>query len=152
MNTPDLNRRDPNNPDRNTFDPNTFDPNEFDKSVWIAQARHLLDEAADGIDAATLSRLNRARQAALATRTRNNPFWMLPAGLAGACALLLAAAVWMPRHGGSGAGVANADAPTAQAADANETGDTLTGDDSPEFYQDLDFYAWLDAQHKDGAG
>ena len=142
MNTPDPNKFGP-----NKFAPNKFDPNEFDKSVWIAQARHLLDEAADGIDAATLSRLNRARQAALATRTRKNQFWMLPAGLAGACALLLAAAVWSPRHGAPPADVA-----TTQVADANEAGDTLVGDDSPEFYQDLDFYAWLDAQHKDGAG
>ena len=147
MNTPDPNKFSP-----NEFNPNKFDPNEFDKSVWIAQARHLLDESVDGLDAATLSRLNRARQAALATRTRKNHFWMLPAGLAGACALLLAAAVWMPRHGASGAGAPLTDVPMTQTSDASEAGDTLAGDDSPEFYQDLDFYAWLDAQHKDGAG
>ena len=131
---------------------NAPNQNEFDKSVWIAQARHLLDQSADGIDAATLSRLNRARQAALATRAQRNPFWMLPAGLAGACALLLAAAVWMPRHGAAGAGAVRADTAATQAADATEASDTLGGDDSPEFYQDLDFYAWLDAQRKDGAG
>ena len=136
----------------NTTDPNQFDPNQFDKSNWIAQARHLLDESADGLDAATLSRLNRARQAALATRARRSHFWMLPAGLAGTCALLLAAAVWMPRHGGAGASAVHPDERSAQAADASEAGDTLSGDDSPEFYQDLDFYAWLDAQRKDGAG
>ena len=138
----------------NTPGSNKFGSNEFDKSGWIAQARHLLDESVDGIDAATLSRLNRARQAALATRARRSQFWMLPAGLAGACALLLAAAVWMPRHGGvpGGAGAVHTDALATQAADPIEAGDTLSGDDSPEFYQDLDFYAWLDAQHKDGAG
>lgn len=159
MNTPgsgkfDPNELDPDRSDSSKSNPNPFDRSEFDKSGWIAQARHLLDESAAGLDAATLSRLNRARQAALATRVRNRRFWMLPAGLAGACALLLAAAVWMPRHGaaGAGAGASRADVPTTQAADASETGDTLAGDDSPEFYQDLDFYAWLDAQHKDGAG
>jgi len=152
MNTHDSNKLDTGKRDSNKLGTELFDPNEFDKSVWIAQARHLLDESVDGLDAATLSRLNRARQAALATRTRRSQFWMLPAGLAGACALLLAAAVWMPRHGVSGAGAPHADAPTALASDANDAGDTLAGDDSPEFYQDLDFYAWLDAQHKDGAG
>ncbi|MEP6939750.1 MAG: hypothetical protein ABI846_08295 [Rudaea sp.] len=130
---------------------NAPDPNEFDKSGWIAQARDLLDQSADGLDAATLSRLNRARQAALATRARRSHFWMLPAGLAGTCALLLAAAVWMPRHGVSGA--IRADTPaTSQATDSTDAGDALASDDSPEFYQDLDFYAWLDAQRKDGAG
>lgn len=130
---------------------NRFDRNEFAKSGWIAQARGLLDKSADGLDAATLSRLNRARQAALTTRTRRQHSWMLPA-MAGACALLLAAAVWMPRHGAPGASAVSTDALATRAADPAEAGESLSGDDSPEFYQDLDFYAWLDAQHKDGAG
>jgi hypothetical protein len=28
----------------------------------------------------------------------------------------------------------------------------MTSDDGIEFYQDLDFYAWLDAQEKDNNG
>lgn len=124
---------------------------EFDKSGWIAQARQLLDESADGLDAATLSRLNRARQAALASRaSRASHLWWLPAGLAGACAMLLAVAIWTPHHGAPAAN----DPGHAAAADAGstDTPDAIGSDDSVEFYQDLDFYAWLEAQGKDDAG
>jgi len=133
---------------------NTPQTNEFDKSGWVAQARQLLDESADGLDAATLSRLNRARQAALAPRSRRSPrLWLLPAGLAGACAMLLAVAIWRPHHAAPAAGDLGGH-PAAAAGETNTAGatDTIVGDDSVEFYQDLDFYAWLDAQVKDGAG
>jgi hypothetical protein len=123
---------------------------EFDKSGWIAQARRLLDESADGLDAATLSRLNRARQAALEPRQRRvRQPWLLPAGLAGACAMLLVVAIWTPHHA---APVAGEGTHVASGAASVEASDTLGGDDSVEFYQDLDFYAWLDAQGKDGSG
>lgn len=116
---------------------------------WTAQAKQLLDASAHGLDAATLSRLNRARQTALATRARRPmQFWFLPAGLASACALLLALAVWHPHHAGNSV----ASKPAATAAVATEADD---GTDTPEFYQDLEFYAWLDAQNtqrKDGEG
>jgi hypothetical protein len=143
-----------NTPQPNTSEFNKSDSGEFDKSGWVAQARRLLDESADGLDAATLSRLNRARQAALAPRSRRSPrLWLLPAGLAGACAMLLAVAIWRPHHAAPAAGDLGGHPPVA-AGDANTAGatDTVVGDDSVEFYQDLDFYAWLDAQGKDGAG
>jgi hypothetical protein len=145
-NTPDF--------DKPGFDkPGLDKPNagEFDKSEWIAQARRLLDDSADGLDAATLSRLNRARQAALEPRQRRSTRqpWLLPAGLAGACAMLLVVAIWTPHHAAPGAGDAGR---SASASTAVEATDTLGGDDSVEFYQDLDFYAWLDAQGKDGSG
>ena len=41
-----------------------------DDEAWIDRAKALLDESAENLDAATLSRLNRARQAALAQRQR----------------------------------------------------------------------------------
>ncbi len=62
---------------------------------WTEQARRVLDASAQSLDAATLSRLNRARQAALSQRTGRRQTWLLlPAGLAGTCALLLAVGVW----------------------------------------------------------
>jgi hypothetical protein len=110
-----------------------------DRPSWVEQATGLLDDSARDLDAATLSRLNRARQAALELRRprRAHP-WLLPAGLAGACALLLAVAVWQPRYRAAPAQMPA----TAATADA--------GDDeaSLEFYQDLEFYAWLDAQNQ----
>jgi len=112
---------------------------------WTQQAKVLLDASAHDLDAATLSRLNRARQAALAQRRKTAPRWFIPAGLASACALALAVAVW---HGRAGAPRAQADV-AALAANADDA-DMVTDDD--DFYADMDFYAWLDAQDQDPPG
>ena len=118
--------------------------NESEKSAWVADARALLDASTQSLDAATLSRLNRARQAALGQRQRKSRSWWLPAaGLAASCALVLAAVVWFPQQR---AGVAPAT--HAAAADA----EVAAADDGIEFYQDLEFYAWLDAQEQDSGG
>jgi len=109
-------------------------------SNWLVQAKNLLDESAGGLDAATLSRLNRARQAALDQR-RPTRRWALPAGLVSACVLLLVLFTYLPRDGA---------APDSQVT-KNAAGDLdlVSSDDSLEFYQDLEFYAWLEAQDQD---
>lgn len=112
---------------------------------WTQQAKALLDESAHELDAATLSRLNRARQIALAQRRKAASRWFIPAGLASACALLLAVTVW---HGRAGVPHGQGDV-TALAANADEA-DTVADDD--DFYADMDFYAWLDAQDQDSPG
>lgn len=126
---------------------NDHDLDSTGRPAWVRQATDLLDDAARDLDAATLSRLNRARQAALELhRPRAARVWLLPAGLASACMLLLAFAVWQPhRHEEA----ARAAAPTA-AGKANDA--DLSDEASLEFYQDLEFYAWLDAQNKGGDG
>jgi hypothetical protein len=126
---------------------------EFDKDpslrdAWIADARVLLEHSAQSLDAATLSRLNSARHAALARR-RTRPSWMgwLPAaGLACSCALLLSVGLWSTHRPGDGTGARSPHA----AIMAGE--ETAAGDDAMELYQDLDFYAWLDAQEQDSDG
>ncbi|HEX7915805.1 hypothetical protein [Rudaea sp.] len=119
-----------------------------DRPAWINQANQVLDDSVRDLDAATLSRLNRARQAALAQqRPRASRAWLLPAGLASACAMLLAVAVWQPRHRTetqSTAPIATGTIATIDDGDSEET--------SAEFYQNLEFYAWLDAQNKGGDG
>ena len=124
--------------------------NEFDDQPWLQSARTLLDESTQALDAATRSRLNRARHAALAQRRpRWRTTWWLPAaGLACSCALLLGVALWTTLRAPIGAALpaqAGVAVPGPTAADA------LGGDDSLEFYQDLEFYAWLDAE-QDGDG
>jgi len=122
---------------------------------WTDQARRVLDESAQSLDAATLSRLNRARQAALEQRRPTLRPWFVPAGLASACAVLLAlAVVWrapvpMPANPGAPAPIA-----TAMQSNGVAAGDLdiVSGDEGLEFYQDLEFYAWLDAQNQDGDG
>lgn len=115
---------------------------EFDRPRWIVRSRELLDESAAGLDAATLSRLNRARQAALAQRQRvRAPRWLPAIGLACSGALLLAVVFWAPHRVGA--------PPPAHATSSASDLDFGGADDNIEFYQNLDFYAWLEAQDAD---
>ena len=116
---------------------------EFDKQPWIRRARELLDASAQALDAATLSRLNRARQSALQARRPRwrMPRWMPALGFACGGALLLAVVLWAPqRHG---------ETPPPHPPPLAAEMDIGSADDSIEFYQNLDFYAWLDAQDAD---
>jgi hypothetical protein len=122
---------------------------------WTDQARVLLDESAQALDASTLSRLNRARQAALAQRApRRRAAWVfLPAGLAGACALLLAVGVWHGRRAPTAMPAQAAVAVSANGSAVNAGDlDLIASGDDLEMMQDLDFYAWLDAQDQDNNG
>lgn len=119
----------------------TAGPNE----AWLERAVALLEHSAQNLDASTLSRLNRARQAALAQRRRALRGWWIGGSLAGA-ALALAVAI----------GIGNRllpkpSLPPDVAAQAGES-DPLADDDSLDLYENLDFYAWLDAQQQDGNG
>ena len=106
---------------------------------WTDAACRMLDESADDLDAATLSRLNRARQAALAaSRTRRAPAWAWPALFAAAASFTLAVLVW----------------PVAQVPlESTPPGVIVAGDlellaaaAELALYEDLEFYAWLDTQ------
>jgi hypothetical protein len=125
--------------------------NDFEQQPWVGDARALLDESAQTLDAASLSRLNRVRQAALAQRRQRKRMtrWLPALGLACSCALLLALAVWVPQQR-----VNPADAvPGAHSAAAySAETDAISGDDGIEFYQNLEFYAWLDAQEQESGG
>lgn len=115
---------------------------------WLDQAKNILDDSARDLDGATLSRLNRARQASLQQRApRARRSWLMPASVASACVLLLAMAIWerpfLSSQSGGGAmknpvGLSGSDA------------DIVSGEDTLEFYQDLEFYAWLDAEQDNG--
>ncbi|HEY7872988.1 MAG TPA: DUF3619 family protein [Rudaea sp.] len=121
---------------------------------WTDQARSLLDESAQALDATTLSRLNRSRQAALAQRVpRRRAGWLfLPAGLAGACALLLAVGVWHARVPHT-APLASPTATVVSGSTVNAADmDLIASGDDMEMMQDLDFYAWLDAQDQGNDG
>jgi hypothetical protein len=114
--------------------------NQSDPQSWIADVRSHLDESTQALDAATLSRLNQSRQAALATRSRGLRAWWLPAGgVAASCALVLAVVAWYPS--------AHLAGPAATVPDAE-----IAADDGIEFYQDLEFYAWLDAEEQESDG
>lgn len=124
--------------------------NEIERQPWIDDARALLDESAQSVDAASVSRLNRARQAALAQRrpARRVARWLPATGLA-CSAALLAVAVWAPQRAPHPAAAATG---SNVAAALSVDGDAISGDDTIEFYQDLEFYAWLDAQEQESGG
>lgn len=133
---------------------NTSSMNTSGLPQWTDQAKELLDESARDLDAAALSRLNRARQAALAQRApRRRVAWLfLPAGFAGACALLLAVGVWHARRPQTA--LLPAQPTSAVAGNALDSADLdmIASGDDMEMMQDLDFYAWLDTQDQGNSG
>ena len=108
-------------------------------------AGELLRRSAEDIDAATASRLNRARQAALEQlpNRRRTPHWLVPA-LSTAAVGALAVGLWLSPSVDRDSPVPGAPA-TLTAADM----DLLLADDSLEMLEDLEFYAWLDADRSD---
>ena len=112
---------------------------------WLERSLALLDQSVDAIDASTLSRLARARQHALARRHSQRRIW-IGFGAVGAAAVLVLA-FGMTRHAAR-PGVA----PTPVASARAQADDIAIDDDNAELYDDLDFYAWLDAQTGDERG
>lgn len=115
---------------------------------WIERATALLDRSADNLDAATLSRLTRARHAALAQRRAIPRRWAWCAGLAGAAVALFGVAVGLHHRFDASGTSATTSAPF-QAGDI----DLLTSDDDTlDLYENIDFYAWLEKQPGDPRG
>jgi hypothetical protein len=107
---------------------------------WAEAVRRELDADAAALDGAARSRLNRARQAALAEAGRSRwlaPRLWLPAGAAAALALSLVLQPVVDRPGPARADGA--------AAGAVEDLELLRQGESLELYEDQEFYAWLDA-------
>lgn len=100
---------------------------------WTEQARALLDVSAQQLDAPTLSRLNRARQQALAAAPAPRAARQWPRRLAIAASLLLAITIWWPDS-----------TPPAAATLSPEDAELLVEGEF-EMTDDLEFYAWLDA-------
>lgn len=105
------------------------------------QAKEAFDRSVDGLDAATLSRLNRGRQAALAELEHPNRQWLR----------------WMPATGVAAAvmlvmitlrGPGDIDVINAPVTDL----EILLSEESIEMLEDLEFYSWLDTQELEGDG
>ena len=120
---------------------------------FAARAGALLREGADHLDAATLSRLNRARQAALAEfdRRGKGPVWMRLGGPAAAFASMLAALaitvalVQQPLRTDAvpGATVVHADL---HAGDM----EVLLADENLDMLDDVDFFDWVEQEDNSG--
>ena len=105
--------------------------------AFADKAGKALEQANEQLDAATLSRLNRARQLALteleSTHTVNGSRW-LPAG-ALAASVVVATVLWLGRDPGT--------TDTNQIAEQFEDLDILLSDEDFELYDDLEFFSWL---------
>ena len=100
------------------------------------QAKALFDESVDQLDAATLSRLNRGRQAALAKAATARPglAWMRWAPATGMAAAAIIAVVMLR-------GPLPENEMTVPGATDFEI---LVGEDSLEMFEELEFYSVLD--------
>ena len=108
--------------------------------AFVKEIAAMLQESAENIDAASRSRLNRARQAALAELDGGarsyGARWWLPAG-ATALAAVLAVNMWLGR--GSDVMPGPAAPVTADVADF----ELLLDEENLEMLEDLEFFAWL---------
>jgi len=105
------------------------------------EAKLAFDQSVDGLDAATLSRLNRGRQAALAAArqpARQWLRWMPATGVAAAVLLILV----MQQ------GPGDVEVIAASAADL----EILLGEENIEMLEELEFYSWLDTEELAGDG
>ena len=114
------------------------------ENVFLEGIRRTLDDSVDNLDAQTLSRLTQARHAALEQvkskpYLHKRPFWLSMAGLAATAAVVLLA-IFLTR-----------DPSVPQYYSAIEDVEILVASENPEFFSELEFYAWL-AEEMDDAG
>ncbi|MFV1998399.1 MAG: hypothetical protein ACC641_10355 [Acidiferrobacterales bacterium] len=106
----------------------------------IGQSRRVLDERIDELDDNVIARLRAARLRAtdIATRKNERPAWIKPVGGLVAATLVVgvATSLWMT----------NPSVPKYSIEDM----DILASAESPEFYQDLEFYLWLEERSRAG--
>lgn len=114
------------------------DPIETGDKQFTESAKGLFENSVERIDAATLSRLNQGRQAALAELSSAQPMhqwrrWMPATGLAAAAVI----AVVMLR------GPAVPVLPPEAESTVSDI-EILLGDDDLEMIEELEFYSWID--------
>jgi hypothetical protein len=105
-----------------------------DDDRFAGKAKTLFDASVDSLDAATLSRLNRSRQRALAAAERPGRQWLRWAPATGIAAAAVVGALVL--NGPAGFSV----------SEPLTTVDfeMLLEDDGLEMFEDLEFYSWLD--------
>jgi len=103
---------------------------------FLQKLKSRLDEDTESLDAETLSRLNRSRQAALAQLDKKKPWFKMP--------------VWIPATGGLATVMLLTSVMLFKAEEIAITVDSdtvemeiIAAQDSFELYEQLDFYLWL---------
>lgn len=107
--------------------------------AFLHNARHLLDESVDAIDEGTSSRLRQIRHQALNNKPETRSwFASYSAFAATAAVLVLTVTVWLTQ------------APTMNDELVLEDIPLLTASEELDFYQELEFYNWLDDEQING--
>lgn len=107
------------------------------ENVFAGKAKEVFDESVAGLDGETRSKLNRARQAALAELGTGQPAWQRWAPATGVAAAAVATLVlWT--------GGPQLDDVTVPAVAADM--EILLDEDSLEMLEDLEFYSWIDLE------
>jgi len=126
------------------MNPDEDRPGEFEQHAQI-----LLNESATRVNARVRSRLNQARQAALAQiQVRPRSFWRMPTFMpvAGALAVAVVAVVLVTRPGGERV------LPGGEGGQGYEDIELLSDNDGLELIENFDgsFYEWAAAQSEEG--
>jgi hypothetical protein len=111
-----------------------------DKDQFLQQVTSTLEQSANELDDATLRELRRRRHEALAA-SEKRVTWLLPVGGLAMAATVAAFSVslWMA-----------APQPGVETLPAAEDMALLGDAEALEFYEDLDFYLWLDEENEAG--
>ena len=110
-----------------------------DEEKFVNEIKRQLDRQAESLDGQTLSRLRQARAAAQAESGGWQLRWQ-PVALF-ASAAVLAVVVWIAMP------INNSSEPRMAALDDMEL---LASNDDLEFYEEIDFYQWLEVQDEQG--
>ena len=107
---------------------------------FLRQVKNSLDESVEQIEAATLTRLRAARRTAIeAGQASRQPAWLLPAGGLATVAVVTALAVNLLIS-----------TPESAAMPGLEDMALMADSEELEFYEELDFYIWLDNEQNAG--
>jgi hypothetical protein len=122
---------------------NTGSEDQQSTERFLRQLNERLDHSVEALDASTQARLRAARREALAASgVRSLPAWLMPMGslAAAATVAVLTVSLWL--------------LPPEKGMDDQlpplEDFALLSDSEGLEFYQDLDFYLWLDDEKKAG--
>lgn len=125
-----------------------------DEQAFAERTGRRLRQSADELDAATQSRLNRARQRALdempAGTTRRPIGWWVPAG-ATAVAAVLVIGIWQARGPGEMPVETGVELVPVTADEAVDF-EILLEEGDLEMLEDLEFFAWLALEDLEAAG
>jgi hypothetical protein len=113
-----------------------------DDKSFTQNIQNALDNGIEELDADVSRRLRLARYQALEAYQEKHNYWKPASGFALATMLLVAIGVW--QFGGNQRSIEQFNERDTVIAQSIEDLELIASSDSMQFYQDLEFYQWLD--------